>query len=141
MQWRARAWQQPAWRRGLLGLAFAAVSGAAVAVAERCERAALPPSPALPATASGAGTLHIESSYPVQRWRVSVLGEPQAVRTSSLWHWEGVVSGARGEMVLVVAEAAPEAAAPGRALRLRWQQGEERVVWGEGDITVALPLP
>ena len=85
--------------------------------------------------------LSVESTYPVARWRVMVLGAEQPGSPAGPYAWHGTASAPRGEDVVVIAEAAAEASAPHRGLRIRLGDARERVVWGAGDVVVAEPVP
>lgn len=85
--------------------------------------------------------LVVESSYPVARWSVSVLGTAQSVESSDPFRWHGTVFVPPGEEVLVQAAAATSDGSPHRALRLHLGDAPERVVWGSGDLAATAVAP
>lgn len=96
---------------------------------------------AMPAPEVRALPLHLESTYPVARWSVTVLGRAQSANSSDVWHWDGAVSLRRDDEILIQATSAADIPAPYRCLRIRLGVQPERVVWGEGDITTTCMAP
>ncbi|HAT09636.1 MAG TPA: hypothetical protein DCS97_03380 [Planctomycetes bacterium] len=82
-----------------------------------------------------------ESTYPVVRWQVLVLGQAQSASSSDQWSWHGTVEAPGGEEIVVIAQADPAAAQPHRGLRLRLGDLPERLVWGSGDLVVTGTIP
>ncbi len=86
-------------------------------------------------------SLSVESTYPVARWRILVLGVEQKGSAAGAYAWHGVISAPAGEDVVVLAEATVQAVDPHRALRVRLGDAPERLVWGAGDVVAAEPVP
>lgn len=117
---------------------------AAVVLVSWVERGRVAPSAVAPVAAPAITRslrLAVESSYPVARWKVQVLGVERSAEASDAWNWQGTVEVPAGEDVVVTAIAAPEATAPHASLRLRLGDRAERIVWGAGDVVVAEPAP
>ena len=83
----------------------------------------------------------VESTYPVTRWQVMVLGQAQPSTSSDQWSWQGSVEAPVGEELVVIAQADPVSAQPHRGLRLRLGDLPERLVWGSGDLVVTGTIP
>jgi len=133
---RASAWLRCAW-----GLGFCVAAVALVWIVEREGQVA---ARTLVVTAPAALLrlpLEVQSTYPVVRWRVLVLGAEQAPTASDQWTWHGQVSVPSHEDVVVIATAELATAAPHRGLRLRLGDAPERLVWGAGDVVATEPAP
>lgn len=128
-------------RRALWALACIAASGLAVWAVERPRPA--PPAAVRAARAAGAAVwpLAVESSFPVHAWRISVDGAPLAAEHADAWRWQGMVRGAPGAWLTIIAEAAEGDPAPHHALRVVLAGQPERLLWGAGAVAAVLPLP
>lgn len=133
--------EQSAWLRLGAGLLFCAAAVGLVWLVER--------SPDTPAAVVQAGPpgeqrrlrLAVESSYPVARWSVTVLGVAQQAESSDAVRWNGTVAVPAGEDVLVQAAAEANTGSPHRALRLHLGDAPERLVWGSGDLAATVAAP
>lgn len=133
--------ERSAWLRLAAGAAFCLGAVALVWAVEGGVVAAPPPlAPAAAVPAARTLRLEVASTFPVARWRVSVLGAEQAAEAAEPFAWRGRVAVPPGEEVLVQAAAAAGAPA-NRALRLRLGDAPERLAWGSGDLAVAEVAP
>jgi hypothetical protein len=130
------------WLRLAVGMAFCCGAVGMVCLVERspaepvAQRQLVSPEMAAPAL-----RLAVESSFPVSGWQVQVLGIVQQAESSDPYRWHGTVRVPAGEEVLVQAQADARTAVPHHALRLRLGDASERLVWGTGDMAVALAAP
>ncbi len=114
---------------------FALFALAAVLVVER---GGDPPAivTAAPVAATTSGRLVLETTYPVARWTVQMLGKDVVAVLSAAQRFEADVSG-DGATIFVQAEPAdPSSTAPAA---LRWTlAGKSGVLWGEGAVAGTL---
>lgn len=128
------------WRLAVAG-GFCLLAVGLVWWAERPRQAAPSASPVATTVPGAAVRLAVESTYPVARWTVQVLGADQSPAHAEAYSWQGVVALPPGEEVLVIGHADASTAVPHRGLRLRLGDAPERIVWGAGDVAATVSSP
>lgn len=128
------------WRLAIAG-GFCLLAVGLVWWAERPRQATPSASPVVATVPGATVRLAVESTYPVARWTVRVLGAEQPPAHADAYSWQGVVALPPGEEVLVIGHADAATTAPHRGLRVRLGDAPERLVWGTGDVAVTAGLP